>query len=75
MWVCLDNQHEDALEVLKNPCHEVVEPVDLVDFEKFIEANNQSSRAFILNGVMLILMGFIILIFSVFFIHGVIKGT
>jgi len=34
LFVCINEQFEDALAVLKNPEHEVAQPVDVAEFER-----------------------------------------
>jgi len=43
LWVVLDDQYEDALECLKNPDHQVVNPLDE---DKMQEIESLSSRQY-----------------------------
>lgn len=38
LWVCLEGQFSDAIKLLKNPSHEVAQPVDVEAFYHSLEA-------------------------------------
>jgi len=48
LWVCLEFQYEDAIAVLKNPEHDVQEPVDQIDFQNYIDSSMKG-----INGILL----------------------
>ena len=37
LWVCLDNQYQDAVDVLANQEHEVKQPVDVQDYQSYFD--------------------------------------
>jgi hypothetical protein len=41
LWVCLDEQYRDALALLKNPEHQVTQPVDVEAFHRELEASKR----------------------------------
>ncbi|MCX7112107.1 MAG: hypothetical protein NTX45_18680 [Proteobacteria bacterium] len=53
LWVCLDLQYDDAKAVLKNPDHEVKEPVDIIDFQSFFDGSIINVNKFMLDKAML----------------------
>ena len=53
LWVCLDSHYDDALAVLKNPDHEVKEPVDMIDFQNFVDLSKPEVDKFLFGKAML----------------------
>ena len=43
LFVCINEQFDDALAVLKNPNHEVAQPVDVAEFERRAKTEGLSS--------------------------------
>lgn len=51
LWICLEGQFSDALKLLKNPNHEVAQPVDVEEFHHSLEeAQKEPLRGLGLNG-------------------------
>jgi len=49
LFVCINEQFDDALAVLKNPEHEVAQPVDVAEFEQ--AARTQGLGTILASGV------------------------
>lgn len=75
LWACLDGQYEDAIKVLNNPDHEVLEPVDPAEFQRFIENSKRQSANTFYNRFMLCLVLTIILAFGWAALNAIIKST
>jgi hypothetical protein len=61
LFVCINEQFDDALALLKNPNHEVVQPVDVAEFDR--RAKTEGLGA-ILSGTVAVL-GFLLCIIGV----------
>jgi hypothetical protein len=66
LWVCLENQYEDAVNLLKNPDHVVKNPVDVDDYHRFVESSSRESANRFYDHFMLIFVISLIAGFSVF---------
>jgi len=56
LFVCINEQFEDALAVLKNPEHEVAQPVDVAEFER--DARTDGLGTILTGGIAL--LGFLL---------------
>ena len=65
LFVCIDAQFDDALAVLKNPEHEVAQPVDVEEFQRAAQT----------QGLGTILMGSIAFLLFLLVIVGVLLGA
>lgn len=63
LWVCLDEQLQDAVALLENPEHEVTTAIDVDEYYKAIEEQTAKSTSKTKDGLMLGLVLFAILIF------------
>ena len=75
LWCCIDIQHEDAIKVLNDPSQEVSGPVDVADFQQFIESSKKASANTFYNRFMLLFVVSLILAFGWAVVHAIIKNT
>jgi hypothetical protein len=61
LFVCINEQFDDAMAVLKNPDHEVAQPVDVAEFERRTKSDGLGT---ILHGTVATL-GFLLCIIGV----------
>lgn len=71
LWVCLDNQYEDAVNLLKNPSHIVSSPVNIENYHQFIETSSRQSANRFNDNFMLIFIISLIIGFSVFAYYAI----
>ena len=64
LWVCIDEQYEDALALLDNNDHEIRMPVDIQEYHKSFEQLRSQNTQKLFNGLMLVLVAVITLIFA-----------
>jgi Putative prokaryotic signal transducing protein len=69
VWVCLDDQYQDAVALLENPDHEVTSGIDVEDYYKHIESEsvksaNKNDERLMLALVLIVISGFIFWAYS-----------
>ena len=52
LWACLESQYDDAIAVLKDPDHEVKEPVDQIEFQDYIDFSMKDINKVLLEKIM-----------------------
>lgn len=57
VWVCLDEQFEDAYRFIENESHEISCPIDVAEFYRSVEKSNEKGSTLGSDKVMLSLMG------------------
>jgi hypothetical protein len=66
LFVCINEQFDDALAVLKNPEHEVAQPVDIAEFERAAQTDGLGT---ILMGSVALLLFLLLIVGAVFAVH------
>jgi hypothetical protein len=52
LWVCLESQYDDAMAILNDPSHEAKEPVDMIDFQEYVDGSVIDVDKFMLGKAM-----------------------
>ncbi len=76
IWVCLDEQYQDAVALLDNPDHEVTTGIDVDEYYKAVEEQTKKTTNKTKDGLMLGLVLFAIFIFVIWaYGRGVFSGA
>ena len=68
LFVCLDEQHDDAVALLRNPHHTVANPVDVADYYKQLDAALRQTP-FSTATMISIIVALVMIVAIVFFIR------
>jgi len=68
LWICIDEQYEDALALLDDINHEVKRPVDIEEYNKSFEQLRSRNTQKLFNGMMLAMLILIAAIFALVFL-------